>query len=446
MPAPELPTSRVHRWLNVAGLSVRSGIRGAVTRLRLRLAPEEHKAKIVTEAQLRTAEDVARELGNMKGAIMKLGQMASFVAVNLSDDVRAPLATLQQAAPPMSWELVEAQIESELGKPPSKLFERIEKTPAAAASIGQVHRARLEDGSLVAVKIQYPGVDAAIEADLKNAWVLKTLIGRAFPGVDPDAIFEEFKERLSEELDYRKEAANHKLLREAWKDDEVVVIPSVVEELTSKRVLVTEWYQGRKFDEIVRADQAERDRIGAEIYRFAQTCVGSLHYFSGDPHPGNYIFLEDGRIVFLDFGCMKRLDPETLLAQWRIVQAARRGDRSDIARAMAQAGYIASSETGSESDALARFIKALVAPVRRDRPYRFTPESRRELARLFVGEGSDGSDLKDAWSLPRELVYFNRLNLGLAGVLTALRAENNWYRIFDQAWEPVARLEAEGSS
>ncbi len=425
--------------MNVASLSVRSTVRALITRVRVQLAPDDRKEQIVSEAQLRTAEDVARELGNMKGAIMKLGQMASFLATNLAEDVRAPLTSLQQSAPPMSWELVEKQLTVELGAPPSKVFKSIHRRPAAAASIGQVHRAELDDGRIVAVKVQYPGVDKAIEADLENAWILKALIARAFPGVDPDSIFDEFKARLTEELDYRKEAANHKVLSEAWEGDSVVVIPSVVEELTTKRVLVSEWYEGSRFDEILGAPQKEKDRIGAEIYRFAQTCVGTLRFFSGDPHPGNYIFLPDRRIVFLDFGCMKRLDLETLVALRRIVESVRSGSIQEMASAMRAAGYITGDSGESEAEALAKFLRALIEPVREDKVYKFTPRSRNEIAKLFVAEPQDGKNLRYIWSLPRDLVYFNRLNLGLAGVLTILGAEHNWFRIFEDAWAPVAK-------
>lgn len=440
---PGLLTSKLRRRINVTALSMRSTARALITHVRVQLAPTDRKKEIVAAAQLKTAEDVARELGNMKGAIMKLGQMASYVATNLSEDVRAPLTSLQQSAPPMSWELVEEQLHAELGAPPQKVFEWIDRSPAAAASIGQVHRGVLDDGRQVAVKVQYPGVDKAIEADLENAWILKMLIGRAFPGVDPDTIFEEFRARLTEELDYRREAANHRFLEEAWRDDPVVVIPFPIEELTTKRVLVTEWYEGRKFDKVLRAPQKERDRIGAEIYRFAQTCIGTLRFFSGDPHPGNYIFLRDGRIAFLDFGMMKKLDVETLSAQWRIVEAAREGDSHSMASAMREAGYISSDTGRSEEEALGRFIRALVEPVREDKPYRFTPRSRAEIARLFMAETGEGEGLRKVWSLPRDLVYFNRLNLGLAGVLTALRAENNWFRIFEGAWEPVAKIRSD---
>ena len=434
---PQLLTSRLLRRFRIATLSVRSILRAGVTRMRLVFTSHDRKDELVSVAQLRTAQDVARELGNMKGAIMKLGQMASFVATNLSSDIRAHLATLQQAAPPMSWDLVQQQIEAELGQPPDKIFERIEKTPAAAASIGQVHRALLEDGTPVAVKIQYPGVDKAIETDLENAWVLKLLISRAFPGVDPNSIFEEFRARLTEELDYRNEATNHRVLEQAWRGDPCVVIPRVFEELTTKRVLVTQWYEGKKFDDVLAAAQNEKDRIGAEIYRFSQECVGRIHFFSGDPHPGNYIFLDDGRIVFLDFGCMKRLNNETLRAQKRIVEAARRNDTEAMLESMKEAGYVSTDTTDNQAETIAHFLKTLIAPIVEDKPYRFTPASRAEVARFFTTEDDKAESVRKLWSLPKDLVYFNRLNLGIAGILTALQARANWHRIYEAAWADV---------
>jgi predicted unusual protein kinase regulating ubiquinone biosynthesis (AarF/ABC1/UbiB family) len=442
--APSLLVSSLRRRLNLAALSIRSVLRQAGAQLRSTMASEEQRKEILEEAQLRTAEDVAKELGNMKGAIMKLGQMASFVALGLSEEARSQLSVLQQSAPPMSWELVEAQIEAELGAPASRIFASIDKKPAAAASIGQVHKARLSDGTQVAVKIQYPGVAQAIQTDLENAWILKRLISMGFPGVDPDAIFEEFRERLMEELDYTKEAANQKMLREAWEGDPVVVIPKVIDELTTQRVLVTEWFDGKKFDDMWKAPQDERNRIGREIYRFAHTCVGTLHRFSGDPHPGNYLFLEDGRIVFLDFGCVKQLDRALLARLYRIVEAVRSKDEQAVLAAMKEAGYIAGDATMEQATPVSRFVKALVAPVIEDKEFRFRPEGQREVARLLLEpeqpdkERGQTQELRKMWNMPKDLVYFNRLNLGLSAVLMGLRAEANWCRLFEEAWRPVA--------
>lgn len=438
--APALLVSSLRRRLALGKLSARSAIRGAAARIAATVAPDAKRHEIVSQVQVRTAEDVARELGNMKGAIMKLGQLASFVALNLSDDVRAPLTSLQQSAPPMSWELVRSQLEAELGEDILAAFARIDPNPAAAASIGQVHKGVLKDGTEVAIKIQYPGVDKAIETDLQNAWVLKRLIAQVFPRVNADAVFEEFRERLSEELDYRNEAANHALMEAAWADDDVVVIPHAFEELTTKRVLVTRWYEGRKFDDVWSAPQDEKNRIAREIYRFAQTCVGTLGYFSGDPHPGNYIFLDDGRIVFLDFGCVKFLDKATLGRLRRIVEAVRSGDFAEASEAMRDAGYITSEVTDQQARRVYDFLEALIKPVVRDQVFRFQPSGQREVARRLVGDrdGNAETAVRSLWNLPKDLVYFNRLNLGLAAILASLQAEANWYRIYESAWAPVA--------
>lgn len=427
-------TGRMRRRSRLLGTSARAGLRTLGAKVRSLFAARHRREGIVEAARIRSAEDAAATLGQMKGIVMKMGQMASFVAAALPEGVRGQLAVLQQDAPPMTWELAHDQIERELGRRPERIFKHIEHAPAAAASIGQVHRATMRDGRRVAVKVQYPRVDEAIMADLDNAGLLKMFLRRMAPGVDLDPFVEEFRERVAEELDYTVEAANQEHFRQAWADDPVMVVPAVVEELSTQRVLVSEWYDGARFDEKWDAPEEERDRIGATLYSFVQRCIARLGAFNGDPHPGNYIFLSDGRIVLLDFGCVKRLDPAALAGQRAITAAVQAADAPCLKAALVAAGYTRPDDPVPAED-LYEFMRGFFAPIAADRPYRFAgDEGRGVMMRLLAREG-EFAEIRESVTLPGDLFFLMRLNAGLGAILGRLRAEANWYRLYNDAWD-----------
>jgi predicted unusual protein kinase regulating ubiquinone biosynthesis (AarF/ABC1/UbiB family) len=272
-------------------------------------ASKERKQEIIRASALRSAEEVFEVMGNMKGAAMKVAQMASFAVGGLPPAVQQQLAQLQTAAPPMSHELCSSVIEEELGAPPEKVFADFDPDPIAAASIGQVHRALTLEGKPVAVKVQYPGIDKAILADLENADMLFTTVAALLGGFDPKALLEEVVARMSEEFDYRLEASNQQWFADRYRDHPFVKISSVVPELSAHRVMTSELVEGRGFYEVLHDPQEQRNKMGEVIYRLAFSCILDDGIFSGDPHPGNYIFMADGRICFLDFGLIKRLEP-----------------------------------------------------------------------------------------------------------------------------------------
>src|SRR4029450_10289083 len=273
---------------------------------RMAFASAGPRQQLQEDFQLRTAEQVAAELGNLKGAMMKLGQMASYLDQGLPSPVREALADLRQDAPPMSPELAAQVLEEELGAGPDHLFTEWDPVPLASASIGQVHRAVTKDDRAVAVKIQYPGVDEAIRTDLDNADALFGAMGFVFSGLDPDALVAELKDRLIEELDYQLEADNQRLFAEYYRDHPFIRIPDVVDELSTGRVLTTELSVGARWEELLTWPQEGRDRGAGAIFRFVFRSLSRLHAFNGDPHPGNYLFEPGGRVTFLDFGLVKR--------------------------------------------------------------------------------------------------------------------------------------------
>ncbi|TMK88676.1 MAG: AarF/ABC1/UbiB kinase family protein, partial [Actinobacteria bacterium] len=301
-----IPQGRLRRTAPLAAISARAAGDGVVDVLRRRLKGERGAS---LEFHVRNAERYADVLSRSKGVLMKAGQILSFV------DTSAALASLQADAEPMEPVLVAAVVESELGRPPEEVFADFCPEPIAAASIGQVHAARLHDGTEVAVKVQYPGVADAISDDLANTELLFTFVKIA-KGVVPQArnfdvraVADEIAERIAEEVDYGIELANQMEFAAHYRGHPFARVPEVFPELSSDRVLTMEMVHGRRWTEIDDVDQALRDRWGEVVYRFFFGSVARFGMFNADPHPGNYLFHDDGTVTFLDFGCVKRLSP-----------------------------------------------------------------------------------------------------------------------------------------
>src|SRR3954462_11689215 len=302
---------RLQRTVRVWRLTARNGVRYTVHRVRRRLAGGERRADMDDSFAIRTSEDVARELGQMKGALMKFGQLLSFIVEALPEEAQNALATLQSDAKPMSPALVQQVIVEELGRAPEQIFLDWQRLPVAAASVGQVHRAVTRDGRDVAVKVQYPGVAEAIDSDLDNVEAFYRL-GTAFvlKGLDANGLVDEPRSRMREELDYELEARNQTDFCEHFGGHPFVSIPPVDPATSTGRVLTSAWVEGMPwaaFEWV--ADEPARQRAGESIWRFAQHAVHRLGAFNGDPHPGNYKFTAHGDVTFLDFGLVKRWTP-----------------------------------------------------------------------------------------------------------------------------------------
>ncbi len=295
-------------------LTARRGVHFGINKVRGRNATEAERAALDEQFAIKTAQDVAAVLGGMKGAIMKAGQMLSFIADGLPPEAQAALATLQQDVPPMAPSLAAGVIRSELGDDPEKIFLEWNPTPLGAASIGQVHKAVTRDGRIVAVKVQYPGVDKAIKSDLDNAEMLYGMFASfALRNLDVKSLVDELRERMADELDYRLEASLQTEFAERYDGHPFIRIPKIVPELSTQRVLVSEWVDGLRFDDfIATADEATRQKAAEVMFRFAQGAIQHHHVFNGDPHPGNYILHDDGTVTFLDFGLVKRWGPGEL--------------------------------------------------------------------------------------------------------------------------------------
>src|SRR5215470_12793334 len=250
---------RLRRGLAALQLVARGGARYAGSAPRLFAAAGEQRQQLRQDLALETAEDVAQTLGAMKGVLMKIGQMASYVDEGLSPSVRRTLSRLQDSVPPMSAKLAASMVEAELGLPPERAFAQWDPEPIAAASIGQVHRAITRDGRAVAVKVQYPGIAEAIAADLDNVSLLRRMLRITAPAQDVDALLAELRERVLEELDYRREADNQRLFASYYDGHPTIVVPGIIGELSTRRVVTSELADGARFAELAGWSQEERD-------------------------------------------------------------------------------------------------------------------------------------------------------------------------------------------
>ena len=304
-------TSRFARSAKIWKLSARNSTRFAVSKVRGFRSPEERRAELDEQFAIRTAEDVAKELGEMKGVLMKAGQLISFIFEALPDEAQEALATLQADAAPMAPTLAADVVKADLGRAPERVFLEWGDMPVAAASIGQVHRAVTPDGRDVAVKVQYPGVREAIESDLDAAEVMYAMFSAMMlKGLDAKGLVDELRARMREELDYRLEARNIAEFEDRFQGHPWVRIPKLVPEFSTEHLLTTEWIDGLNFDEFRKNESYDtKQRAGEVVWRFAQNAIFRHGIFNGDPHPGNYKFHHDGSVSFLDYGLVKRWTP-----------------------------------------------------------------------------------------------------------------------------------------
>ena len=422
---------RLHltRSARVWRLTARRGVSWGVLKVRGRGAGEEERARLEERFAIRTAEDVARELGNMKGVIMKAGQMISFIADGLPPDAKAALATLQADVEPMAPSLAEKVVQDELGERLSRLFLDWDPTPVAAASIGQVHRAVMPDGRLVAVKVQYPGVDRAIRSDLDNAEVLYRMFSSfALKSLDARAVVDELRARMGDELDYRLEARCQADFAARYRGHPFIHVPDVVPERSTRRVLTSEWVDGRRWDEFLATSSlAERQRAAEVLFRFAQGSVHRHRVFNGDPHPGNYRFHSDGSVTFLDFGLVKRWRPGELEQLMPVLDALLDGDAEGTTHNLVRAGFLA-ADHGLDPADVWRYVSGPYEPYLHEE-FTFTREwTGQALARALDVSGPSG-DVVRSLDMPSSFVILDRVVWGVSALLGRLEARARWRAI-----------------
>lgn len=420
--------SRTVRLARIGRLWARISASWLGARLRRWFASRERRHQLDAARRRAVAAEVAATMGDMKGAFMKLGQMLSFVSDEVPDEMRAALASLQASAPPMEFALLRAVAEEELQRPLERAFARFDEKPLASASIGQVHRATLPTGEEVAVKIQYPGVADAIRSDLDNAAMLYRAVSFLYPGVDTRAVVDELRGRIVEELDYAREADNQRRFLALYDGHPFIRVPRLHASHSTSRVLTTEFVAGRSFADVCALDEAARARYGEIIFRFVFGSILRHAMFNGDPHPGNYLFDSDGRVVFLDFGCVKYFPP-AMLSDWRaLVTAHLAGDRAAFVRQLVALTFLPSTE-GVDPETLFDYFGYFYEPIERDAEFTFTREyNARSFKQVFKPEGRFAA-LPKKLNMPRDFVFVNRIQWGVHSVLAHLGARGNFHRI-----------------
>ena len=435
------------RTAKIGGLAAGQAIRQAGTRAANVARTKERGDAALERRQIEAAEQIVAALGTMKGAAMKLGQVMSFLDVGLvpeeyRDEFQRKLAALRDAAPTVTFKEMRKVIEAELDDPIDEVFESFDEEPIAAASIGQVYRARLQDGRDVAVKVQYPGVAAAVRADMQNLGLILRLAKRIAPGMDPQAIGREISERIEEELDYELEAQNQRTLARIFRNHPFIVVPAVVTSLSRERVLVSEYVEGTGFEDLKTYAQEDRDRIGEILFRFYFGCLYRHGQFSGDPHPGNSRLMDDGRMAFFDFGLFKRMPPGAVELEMSVARAIIEGDSATIMRLGTEVGFFPEPEKFDPERVLAHF-RAATSWYTVDHEVELTPEYATQVLIDMSDPRSEYFGQLRHESAPPDHIFGRRMEVLTLAVLSQLHATGNFHRIAREWFyddEPVTEL------
>lgn len=421
-----VPRGRVRRTMPLAGFTARA----AGGRMVAALREKTGDAGAVARFHERTAERYTDLLGHSKGVLMKAGQIFSMVdAGSVGNGELSPyqnaLARLQADAPPMDPDLAKEVLRADLGRAPEHMFADFTEEPMAAASIGQVHRAVLHDGRDVAVKIQYPGAAEAIGADLANTELLATFFrfaGSAAGTAMPDlrGATHEIAERISEEIDYRHEAASITAFSELYCDHPFIRVPEVIGEASGDRVLTMTYVGGIDWAAAQQADQNVKDAWAETIWRFSMGSYRHANLFNADPHPGNYRFGLDGTVGFVDFGCVKNFPERMRRAIVGLDRAVVDGRKHDTRALMAELGYFADGLTLTVDEAY-QWVAELFYEALVPQPVTFTQDTARRAIRGIADFRSPDHPLRRV-SIPDDQVFFSRINFGINTICAALGA------------------------
>jgi predicted unusual protein kinase regulating ubiquinone biosynthesis (AarF/ABC1/UbiB family) len=442
-----IPKGRVRRAAQVGTVMGSQGARYAGTRAANVARSPDRASEALDQRHLGAAERMVDTLGTMKGAAMKIGQLASFIDTDfLPEEYRElyqdKLSKLRSEAPSMPWAKVAEVLEEEWEDPVEELFDDFEHEAAAAASIGQVHRATLPDGRAVAVKIQYPGVAQALRADMQNAGMLMRMAKALAPGLDAKAAAAELKERVLEELDYEYEAQNQRAFARGYRGHPFIHVPDVITRLSRGRVLVTEWTDGVGFDAIKELPQAERDRFAEIVFRFCFGSIFHLQHFNADAHPGNYILRPDGKVAFLDFGMTKQLDKEQIELEIVALSAVFDDDPEQLRVALHDLGFL-NNPKKVDAEKLMAHVRVVGGWYMEDREVTIDSRLVMDAIAAVSDPRSEFFELMRRENVPANELMGRRMESGVLAVLGQLNATRNWYRIGREWWfadEPATEL------
>jgi predicted unusual protein kinase regulating ubiquinone biosynthesis (AarF/ABC1/UbiB family) len=425
------PRGKFARWLKLMGMTTQVASRYTGLRILKALGFSKSARRRLPGTNAKVGALIARTLGELKGPVMKMGQMASLSSDLLPKEIAEPLAALRKDAPPVEYEVVASQIEAELGSPPEMLFHSFERAPYAAASIGQVHRAVTDDGREVVVKVQYPGVDKSVRADLSH--MRFALKASGMTKERPEAferIFAEVTARLEEELDYTHEADNVRLLGGFHRDDSYVSVPTVVGERSAQRVLTLSFEDGETLEDAARFPKQVRDRIGERLMRLVFSEIfgcGALH---ADPNPANFAFRQDGTFALYDFGAVKRFSDDDQRGMRDVLRGALYEDYE-----AAEQGMIALGARDPDGPPVDRRVykvwRDLIAPAfDRDKPFDF---GRSKLHLELIRKLPQYKETAKSFSLPVQLMLVQRTFAGLYANLRALGARVRGGEVVERA-------------
>jgi predicted unusual protein kinase regulating ubiquinone biosynthesis (AarF/ABC1/UbiB family) len=396
-----LPRGFLHRTRRNAFTGIRA------IRLMSKETPEEAAV---------AAAKLVLSMGEMKGIAMKVGQIMSYTDFALPDEARSLLATLQTQAPPMPWSQVQQVLRAELGPNSERLLASMEPHPVAVASIGQVHKAML-DGAVYAVKVRHPGIAEAIRSDFRLAALGPAMAALLYPGAQIGTLMEEAKTRLLDECDYRKEAEYQEAFAELWAGHDVITVPRVQAGFTAAGVLTSEWVEGVHQAEWLAREptQAERDRAGGAIWDFYLGSLFRHRIFNCDPHPGNQIYLSDGRVAIVDHGCTRRFSGDSVRRLAHLTLAVQRNEAGELDAAIREAGIVTrNADLPLARDLMHAFFDPLHDPASANQ------------ARMELGELIQAKRRLMRLQIPGEYLFLLRIRFGLAALLGRIGAEIDW--------------------
>lgn len=428
-------TSRIARTTRLGSLVAGQSARFAGGRVLDRVRTDDARERAQQKRTGEIVEQIVVQLGRMKGAAMKLGQVLSTAELpgldpEASERINARLSELRDNAPQVPFRKLEKLMTREWGAPVSRVLADLEPEAMAAASIGQVHRGRTLDGRDVAIKIQYPGIAEAVDADLRNLRLLMPLLARLAPGLDAGALADELRERISEELDYELEGAAQRRLARLWRGHPHVLIPAVDGELSTRRVLVTELAEGLRFDQLKARPDPERDRTAEIVHRFYYETADDFGIALGDPHPGNWQLLPDGRVAIFDHAMQRELPPHYLRREGPLIRAVRDQDADRAFEVMLDLGYLGDGSRFTDRRLLLDHLTLISYwVVAEEQPVRLSPDIQRAMGEDLLALGPDWRRMVRGFSLPREALLLRRMGDLLFTGFCQLRAAADWWAL-----------------
>ena len=416
-----------------------------------RRGSEDERQRRRGDRVVATIDSLVDQLAVMRGAAMKAGQVLSTIEFpglepDQSVHLQRRLASLRDNVPAVGWKQMRGVLAAEWNTEPESVLEAIGPEPAAAASIGQVYRARTREGREVAVKVQYPGIADAVESDMRNLRMLSPLLRRLAPGLDVAAVLTELAQRITEECDYELEAANHRRLARFWRNHPFVRVPGVDTALSRRRVLVTDWVDGVDFEGVAERADHVRDRYAEIVYRFFYATATELHVALGDPHPGNYLLCDDDRVAFFDFGMLRELPSEYLRREARVFASIRERRPAELVGAMRELGYLPGPSAEWDGALLVEHLRRAGWWFVGEQPLRLAPEDLwRGTESLRDETGDQMIEQMRRMTVPPEALLLRRMEGLLFQIASTVRAENDWGALLRELIEdgpPVGELGA----